>query len=135
MSIRENALGPEHPDAAESWAARADGWAAAKHFVDAERAYQKARTLFARCHGPDAPALLRALNGLAHLYYDRGVYDEADRLLGELVRTHERVFGPDHPAARAARENAAVCLEAQDRLEEAETARRPPAIQKKGTAL
>ena len=26
VSIRENALGPEHPDAAESWAARADGW-------------------------------------------------------------------------------------------------------------
>jgi tetratricopeptide (TPR) repeat protein len=135
LTIRENAQGPEHPDVAETWAARGDGWAAAKKFVEAERAYQKARALFHRCHGPDAPALLRTLNGLAHLYYERGVYDEADRLLGELTRAHERVYGPAHPATRAARENAAVCLEAQDRFEEAEAVRRPPTTQKKGTAV
>jgi len=133
--IRENALGPEHPELAEALTARADGWAAAKKFVDAERAYQRAATILLRGHGPDGPALLRTANGLAHLYYERAVYDEADRLLADLLRSHERVYGVDHPAARAARENAAICLDAQDRFEEAEAMRRPATHDKKGRSL
>lgn len=134
-ALRENALGPEHPDVAEALTARADGWAASKKFTDAERAYQRAVAILLRGHGPDGPALLRAVNGLAHLYYERAVYDEADRLLADLLRSHERVYGDAHPAARAARENAAVCLEAQDRFEEAEAMRRPATHDKKGRSL
>lgn len=134
-AIRESALGPDHPDVAEVLTARADARAAAKKFVPAERDYQRAAVLLVRGHGPDGPALLRALNGLAHLYYERAVYDEADRLLADLLRSHERVFGADHPAARAARENAAVCLDAQDRFEEAEAMRRPANHDKKGRPL
>lgn len=133
--LREKALGTEHPDVAEALTARADGWAASKKFIDAERAYQRAAGILARGHGPDGPALLRAVNGLAHLYYERAVYDEADRLLAELLRSHTRVYGPDHPATRAARENAAVCLDAQDRFEEAEAMRRPATHDQKGRSL
>ncbi len=117
--IRETALGPIHSDVAESYAAWGDALAKRRKFEAAERAYHRAWEIHERCCGPDAPGLLRLLSGLAELYYERAVYDEADRLLNHLLRATERVYGPGHPAARAARENAATSLDAQDRFEEA----------------
>jgi non-specific serine/threonine protein kinase/serine/threonine-protein kinase len=67
-------------------------------------------------------ALQRAKNRLAWMYMnpDRGRYEEAERLLTEVLDVIRRHLGPDHPDAVAHMEGLAAVYIAQGRLEEAE---------------
>jgi tetratricopeptide (TPR) repeat protein len=124
LSAWSRALGPDHPEVARALAVQGEILGAEKRWEAAEAAYQRAWVILEKCHGSDSPALLRVMGGLAGLYFERACFEEADRLLNQLAKTAERVYGPAHPETRSALENLAVSLETQDRAEEAAALRR-----------
>jgi tetratricopeptide (TPR) repeat protein len=119
LTLKEKSLGLHHPDVAEIAVPLAEAHAALRNSESAELNYLRAWGVFERTLGPDAPGLLQAQYGLAALYFDRSCYDEADRLLAQLVRSTERIYGPHHSTVQAAITNARISLEAQDRWDEA----------------
>lgn len=119
LEIREAGLGPGHPDVAETEEVLAEVQVLLRRFELAETGFLRAWDIYEKTLGSDAPGLLRTQAGLAALYFDRGCYEEADRLLAQLTHSHERIFGPDHTTVRAALTNQLVSYEAQDRWDEA----------------
>jgi len=124
LKIREQILGFHHPDVAETEELLAEVQVLLRHFEEAEAGFLRAWSIYEKNLGPDAPGLLRTQAGLASLYFDRACYEEADRLLAQLTRSNERIYGARHAAVRAALTNQLVSFEAQDRMDEANGIRR-----------
>jgi tetratricopeptide (TPR) repeat protein len=83
LAIREKALGPDHPDVAQSLNNLATLYYSRGRFADAEPLYKRALAIREKALGPDHPDVATALNNLAELYNQQGRY--ADAL--SLVRT------------------------------------------------
>jgi tetratricopeptide (TPR) repeat protein len=124
LDIRANSLGPRHPDVAEAESVMAEAHARLRQFEEAESGFLRAWAIFEQTLGPHCPGLLNVQSGLASLYFDRGCFEEADRLLAHLVRSNERIYGSRHPAVRAALNNQRVSWEAQERWDEVEMIRK-----------
>lgn len=133
LLIREKRLGSRHPDVADTEEVLAEVQVLLRRFEEAEAGFLRAWSLYEKTLGPDAPGLLQTQSGLAALYFDRACYEEADRLLAQLTRSNERIYGSRHARVRAALTNQLVSLEAQDRIDEASGIRRRLAEISSGT--
>ena len=67
MSIREKALGPDHPDVATSLNDLASLYDTQGDYAKAEPLYKRSLSIWEKALGPDHPDVATSLNNLAEL--------------------------------------------------------------------
>ena len=97
LAIREKALGPDHPDVAQSLNNLAVLYDSQGRYADAEPLYQRSLAIREAALGPDHPDVAQSLNNLALLYCNQGKYAEAEPLYRRSLAIWEKASGPDHP--------------------------------------
>jgi tetratricopeptide (TPR) repeat protein len=97
LALREQALGPDHPDVARSLNNLALLYNHQGRYAEAKPLYQRALALRERGLGPDHPDTATSLNNLALLYYDQERYGEAEPLYQRALTIREQRLGRDHP--------------------------------------
>jgi tetratricopeptide (TPR) repeat protein len=80
LTIREKALGPNHPDVAVSLNNLAELYRAQGRYADAEALHKRALTIRVKALGPDHANVAISLNNLALLYDKQGRYTDAEPL-------------------------------------------------------
>ena len=86
LTIRENALGPEHPDVAQSLNNLAGLYYKQGQYAQAKPLYKQALAIWEKAFGPDYPKVANTLENMAKLYTKMGKEDEAKRLLARAKR-------------------------------------------------
>ena len=120
LAIREQAMGPDHPDTALSLNDLGVMILAQDRYAEAEPLFRRALAIREAVLGPDHPDTATSLNNLAVLLRDQGRYGEAEPLFRRALAIREAVLGPDHPDTAISLNNLALLLQAQGRYGEAE---------------
>ncbi len=120
LTIREQVLGQEHLDTAQSL----DGlgkvyWCRGK-FQQAEPLLQRALTIYERQVGLTHPDTARSLNNLAVLYHLQSKYVRAEPLYRRALAIREQVQGPTHPETAKVLDNLAVLYQDQGKFQQSE---------------
>ncbi len=76
----EKALGPEHPDVAQSLNNLAELYRAQGNYAEAEPLYQRSLTIKEMALGPEHPAVATSLENYAALLRQTARADEAERM-------------------------------------------------------
>jgi tetratricopeptide (TPR) repeat protein len=108
LAIREQALGPQHPDVATSLNNLALLYRAQGKYGEAEPLYQRALAIWEQTLGPQHPNVATSLNNLALLYHDQDKYGEAEPLYQRALAIWEQTLGPRHPNTMTCRDNLAA---------------------------
>ncbi len=124
LSIWENAVGPEHPEVANSLNRLALVYWNQGRYAEAEPLYMRARVIQEKVLGPDHPEVANSLNGLALVYWNQGRYAEAEPLFTRAIAIWENEFGPDHPRVAHSLNNLAIIYLDQGRHAAAEPLQR-----------
>jgi CHAT domain-containing protein/Tfp pilus assembly protein PilF len=93
LAIREKALGPEHPDTAESLDDLAGLYRATAAYSKAEPLYQRALAIREKVLGPEHNDTAESLNNLGLLYRDTGAYAKAEPLFKRALAINEKTPG------------------------------------------
>jgi tetratricopeptide (TPR) repeat protein len=96
LSIREHALGPEHPDLAYSLSNLGNLHRDMQEYTQAKAMYERARPIWERV-GPEHPLTARNLFNLGVVTEALGQDDEAKPLYERALSIWEKVGGPTHP--------------------------------------
>jgi tetratricopeptide (TPR) repeat protein len=120
LAVREQALGPDHPDVAVSLNNLAELYRAQGHYADAEPLHKRALAIREKALGPDHPGVAVSLNNLALLYQAQGRYADAERLHRRALTIREKALGPNHPDVAQSLNNVAFLYQAQGRYADAE---------------
>jgi tetratricopeptide (TPR) repeat protein len=96
LAIREKALGPEHPDLANSFNNLAVLYDNQGQNTKAEPLFERAPAIREKALGPEHPDLANSLNHLALLYENQGQYAKAEPLYQRAVVIFEKALGPEH---------------------------------------
>jgi CHAT domain-containing protein/Tfp pilus assembly protein PilF len=96
LSLREKALGPEHPDVATSLNNLAMLNYSKGDYARAEPLYQRALAIDEKALGPEHPDLATDLNNLAEFYRAKGDYARAEPLYQRALAIDEKALGPEH---------------------------------------
>ena len=120
LTIRETALGPDHPDTATSLNNLAFLYDSQGRYGEAEPLYQRSLAIRETALGPDHPDTATSLNNLAFLYDSQGRYGEAEPLYQRSLAIRETALGPDHPDTATSLNNLAFLYDSQGRYGEAE---------------
>lgn len=97
LVIRENSLGPDHPDAATSIQNLAGFYAAQGQYDEAEPLELRGLSIRERTLGPEHPFTATSLNNLATVHLRQGRLLEADLLFRRALNISEAVQGSSHP--------------------------------------
>ena len=132
LAIREKALGPDHPDTAQSLNNLALLYDSMGDYAKAEPLYKRALAIREKALGPEHPDTAQSLNNLAKLYYSMGDYAKAEPLYQRALAIYEKALGPEHPDTATSLNNlaflnvdfgkAAGALEYAERAEKAQEA-------------
>ena len=120
LAMRENTLGPNHPDVGSNANDYARLLQDMNRIDEAEPLMRRVAQLFEKAYGPDHPNLATSLNNLAEILQDTNRLDEAGPLMRRALAIFERSLGRDHPNTVTVRENLAVLLRKLGRDEEAD---------------
>ncbi len=96
LDIRENALGPEHPDVDQSLNNLALLYDYLGNYAAAEPLYQRSLAMREKALGSENTAVAGSLNKLAALYRAMGNYAAAEPLYQRSLAIMEKVLGPEH---------------------------------------
>jgi len=116
LAVREEALGPDHPDTAESlndlgWLVVGQAqWATARSLLERALAVRE------EALGPDHPHTAESLNNVANLLQSRGELVAARRLYERALAIRERALGPGHPDVAESLNDLAWLLQTQGDL-------------------
>jgi tetratricopeptide (TPR) repeat protein len=113
LAIREQVLGPEHPDTALSLNNLAGLLRAQGDYAAARPLSERALAIWEQVLGPDHPHTATSLNNLAGLLRAQGDYAAARPLSERALAIWEQVLGPDHPLTATSLNNLALLLRAQ----------------------
>jgi tetratricopeptide (TPR) repeat protein len=108
LQIREQVLGPQHPDVAQGLNNLAELYHTQGKYEEAEPLYQRALKIREQALGPQHPDVAQSLNNLAALYHEQGKYEEAEPLYQRALKIFEQALGPDHPHSVTCRTNLAA---------------------------
>jgi tetratricopeptide (TPR) repeat protein len=97
LQIRKKALGPEHPDTANSLNNLAFLYSRIGDYANAEPLFQEAVQLNKKLLGRDHPDTARSLLNQGVLYSQMGDYARAEPLYQEALQINQKALGPDHP--------------------------------------
>ena len=98
MAIRENALGPDHPDVANTLSNLGALYDYLRRYPEAEPLFKRALAIDQKALGPDHPEAGHLLNNLAETYRETARYADAEPLYKQSLAVREKALGPDHPA-------------------------------------
>jgi len=105
LAIQEQALGPDHPDTADSLIYLAALYTAQRNYAQAEPLYQRALAIQEQALGPRHPDTAMTLAYLVTLYHKQGKDAQAEPLYQRtlailcqrILAIQEQILGPDHP--------------------------------------
>ncbi len=97
LAIREQELGAEHPDVANSLYSLAGILSTQGDYKRAEPLYQRAVDIAEKALGQEHPLLALYLSRFANLYYYTGDYARAERLYKLALLIQEKTLGVEHP--------------------------------------
>jgi tetratricopeptide (TPR) repeat protein len=112
LAIREKALGPEHPDTAESLNNLASLLYEKGDYAEAEPLYRRALAIRERALGPEHPDAARSLTNLALALHARGDYAAAEPLYRQALTADEQALGMEHPETARSLNSLACLLQA-----------------------
>ena len=115
LAIREKALGPDHPDVAQSLNNLAESYRGQVRHAEARPLYERSLAIREKVLGPDHPDVAQSLNNLALLYQAQGRYAEAEPLYKRSLAINEEALGPDHPDVALLLNNLAGLYQSQGR--------------------
>lgn len=121
LAIRENALGPAHPDVAESLNNLAALYATQVAYARAEPLYRRALAIRQKALGPDHRDVAETLNNLATFYYDQGAYAKAEPLYLRALQIYDGMHLPDEPSIARTSSNLAQIYRDQGAYVKAES--------------
>jgi eukaryotic-like serine/threonine-protein kinase len=133
LAIREQALGPDHPDTLAALFVLASAQKVLGHYPEAEALHRRAWTGRARALGSDHPHTLASQAALALHLFDLDRRAEGELLMRRFVEQAARVLGPDHPDTLGGSSNLAHILEARGEVTEAEALLRDTLARKQRT--
>jgi CHAT domain-containing protein len=113
LDLREKALGPIHPDVAESLNNLASLYYAQGASPKAEPLLVRALDIREKALGPIHPDVAQSLNNLAGLYQAQGAYPKVEPLLVRALDIHEKALGAMHPDVAHSLNNLALLYKAQ----------------------
>jgi tetratricopeptide (TPR) repeat protein len=116
LAIRERALGPEHPDTAQSFDHLAYLIRYQGDLAGARPLGERALAIREKALGPEHPDTAWSLNTLAVLLWDQGDLGGARPLGERALAIFEKVLGPEHPATAWSLNLLAILLRAQGNL-------------------
>jgi tetratricopeptide (TPR) repeat protein len=120
LMLREQLLGPLHPDTATVLHNLAELSLAQGQYQQAEHYYQRAYAIREQQLGRHHPETMTSLAGLARLYSHQGKYQQAEPLLQDILALYETLLDPQHPEVATLLNNLAVVYEAQGKYEQVE---------------
>jgi tetratricopeptide (TPR) repeat protein len=120
LAIREQTLGPDHPDVATSSSWLAQLYKSQGHYAEAEALFRRALAIREKALGRDHPDVAKSLNNLAELHVIQGRYADAEPLLKRALAVSEKARGRDHPEVATELNNLAGLYESQGRYGDAE---------------
>ena len=97
LSIRERALGPNHPDVAETLEGMAILLAGTGDYAGARPLFERTLTIREQNLGPDHRDVVLAVGNLANFLLSMGDYAAARPLFERALAGTEKLLGPDHP--------------------------------------
>src|SRR4030042_2026133 len=100
LSIYEKALGPDHPNVADSLNNLAALYKALGDYQKAQPLLTRSLAIKEKALSPDHPNVAISLNNLAVIYQALGDYKKAEPLLKRSLGIEEKAHGPDHPKDR-----------------------------------
>jgi tetratricopeptide (TPR) repeat protein len=119
LTIREKALGLDHPDVAESLNDLAEFYRVQGRYADAEALFKRSLAIWQKVLGPYHPNVAASLNNLAVLYGNEGRNSEAESLYKRSLAIREKALGADHPDVAALLNNLAMLYRNQGRYSDA----------------
>jgi CHAT domain-containing protein/Tfp pilus assembly protein PilF len=121
LALREQALGPLHPDVAESLNNLGVLLQATGDYPAARSTFERALAIWEAALGPDHPDVATGLNNLAGLHRRIGDYAAARPLYERALRIRESALDPAHPSVAQSLNNLAVLQEAVGEYQSART--------------
>ncbi len=121
LAIREQYLGPEHPETATIVHNLAILQRDTGNFVEAEQLYQQALAIREQHLGPEHPDTANAYSNLANLYLAQKRYREAEPLYKRALDIREQLYGPPQPDSDDQLHTLANFYVTQGRYREAES--------------
>src|SRR5438034_290814 len=112
LALREQALGPTHPDVAQSLNSLARLLQATGDYAGARPLYERALRIREEALGPTHLDVAQSLNDLAWLLQATGDYAGARPLYERALQIREQALGPTHPAVALSLNNLADSLRA-----------------------
>jgi len=97
VTIRQRALGSEHPDTAESLNDLAILLQFQGDLSGAQPLLERALAIREKALGPEHPDFAESLGNLGLLFYDQGDFASARPLFDRALAIRERALGPEHP--------------------------------------
>ncbi|WP_433077799.1 tetratricopeptide repeat protein [Dactylosporangium sp. CA-052675] len=119
LSLREEVLGPDHPDTVTSRYGVAGGCWSTGRFEEAIEYGRSAMLARARMLGPDHPDTVEIASNVAVGLRELGHLDEAIVMTEQALADRSRILGPEHPETLRSRNNLAGCYRAAGRVAEA----------------
>ena len=117
LELRRNALGPDHPDVAESLDHLADAFAAERDIEPAVPLYRKALTIRRRAPGADSLEIAETLDGLSRALRNIDRPDSAVTLARRALAIHRRRQDSTHPDVVGAQHTLAYALRVKGQYE------------------
>jgi tetratricopeptide (TPR) repeat protein len=119
LEIREQSLGPNHPDTATSLNNLAMLFEKQGRHQEAMPLLERALHVCEKALGPDHPETMIGLNNLAIGHMNQARYNDAAIIFERALAVRERSLGPDHPDTATSLNNLAMLYEKQGRYKEA----------------
>jgi Tfp pilus assembly protein PilF len=117
LAIREQVLGPEHPDTATSLNNLGALLQAQGSLGGARRYYERALAIREQVLGPEHPDTAQSLNNLGVLLQEQGDLGGARRYYERALAIWEWVLGPEHPDTAQSLNNLGALLQEQGDLD------------------
>jgi tetratricopeptide (TPR) repeat protein len=114
LTIREKALGPDHPEVGASLNNLASLYGDQGRYEEAEPLYQRALAIYEKALSPDHPDVAHPVLGLAHLHQAQNRPENAEPLFRRALALRESALGPGHPLTVEAREALDAFLDRED---------------------
>ena len=120
LALRMAALGPEHPDVANTRNSLGTMLYEQGRYEAAAVEYEAAQTLRSAALGKDHPSVANTRNNLALVLQAQGKYDQALAEHRAVLSLRTASFGPDHPHVAASHNNVGMVLQRSGDLPGAE---------------
>jgi eukaryotic-like serine/threonine-protein kinase len=120
VRIREQVLGPRHPDVAESLTLLAEIQIQQRRNDIAERNLQRALAILRSSGAANEAAIAQTSTTLGLLKYSAGDIASAEPLIRTSLAIREKLFGQDHPRIAASLNDLALIMHASKRYDEGE---------------